>query len=105
MKDFFPIISARLLTNKKKSVVTLVCPNQAICNAPKACLEIHPQMDLLFEAILNKDPNSHLIFLEGPSPRRGELLRYVLAKNCLTYRIRFDLCRAKVRPFCNWSAL
>ncbi|MEI2684890.1 MAG: hypothetical protein V9G14_00455, partial [Cypionkella sp.] len=44
MKDFFPIISARLLTNKKKSVVTLVCPNQAICiSAPKACLKFTPK--------------------------------------------------------------
>ncbi len=76
MKDLFPYYFRPPFKKQEKTRADFGLPESGhlyIC--PQSLFKIHPQMDLLFEAILNKDPNSHLIFLEGPHPHWGELLR------------------------------
>ncbi len=48
---------------------------------PQSLFKIHPHTDPLFEAILRQDPDCHLVLLEGPHPRWGELLRARFARD------------------------
>jgi len=81
MKALFPYYFRPPFQKQEKTRADFGLPEKGqlyIC--PQSLFKIHPHTDRLFEALLHQDPDGHLVLLEGPHPRWGELLRARLAR-------------------------
>jgi protein O-GlcNAc transferase len=76
MESLFPFYGHPPFEQLTKSREDFGLPsNGSLYICPQSLFKLHPQMDSVLAEILEKDPNSHLILIEGIHPQWSALIR------------------------------